>query len=111
MAKHTNQKSLFYCILRLAVGGGVLYYLLTRYLFVEVISVVSTSNLGYFGFACVLSILFQISVLSRLKWLAEWRKNNISLYDAFHINLTASFYGLFLPAKNRTDGAIRFVNC
>lgn len=32
----------------------------------------------------------------------------MSLYDVFKISLMASFYGLFLPGKNLTGGAIRF---
>lgn len=103
-----KKKSAFFGILRLGIALWIIYYLINKYLFTKVISSISSSNIGYLTSACVLSIIFQILVSSRLKLLVEQQEIPISLYDVFKINLIAAFYGLFLPAKNITGGAIRF---
>lgn len=104
----SKRKSAFFGMLRLCIAVWILYYLVSKYLYTEVISSVSSSNLSCLGFACVLSILFQILLSGRLKLLAEWQGILISVYDVFKISLMASFYALFLPSRNLTGGAIRF---
>lgn len=108
MTISSTKRSFIFNILRTVFAIFLIVYLLNKFLFSEIVSYISSSSLIFIAVACVFSMLFQIIVSYRLKLLAEWQGIPISIYKVFKINLIATFYGLFLPAKNLTGGAIRF---
>lgn len=108
MTNSSTKRSFIFNVLRSGFAICLIVYLLNKYLVSEVISSITSSILIFIIVACVFSIFFQILVSNRLKLLAEWQGIPVSIYQVFKINLIATFYGLFLPARNVAGGAIRF---
>jgi hypothetical protein len=95
-------------ILRIGVAVGILYYMLNRFLLTEVVSSIGSVKLNYVVTACIMSFLIQVIISKRLQVIAVQQGIGISVSRALDINLTAVFYGLFLPGKSLTGNAIRY---
>jgi uncharacterized protein (TIRG00374 family) len=101
-------KGFLFFLLRVAVALGILFYLLKKIPLSRVIDSLFSVNLGFVFSAFLASILLQLVLAYRLRLLTEKQKINISTFDLLCINLSAVFYGLFLPGGNLTGGVVRF---
>ncbi|GBD39748.1 hypothetical protein HRbin37_02034 [bacterium HR37] len=101
-------KGVLFFLLRVAVALGILFYLLKKIPISRVIDSLLSVNLGFVFSAFLASILLQLVLAYRLRLLTEKQKINISTFDLLCINLSAVFYGLFLPGGNLTGGVVRF---
>jgi uncharacterized protein (TIRG00374 family) len=101
-------KGVLFSLLRVAVALGILFYLLKKISLSRVIDSLFSVNVGFVFSAFLVSILLQLVLAYRLRLLTEKQKINISTFDLLYINLSAVFYGLFLPGGNLTGGVVRF---
>lgn len=101
-------KGVLFFLLRVAVALGILFYLLKKIPLSRVIDSLFSVNVGFVFSAFLASILLQLVLAYRLRLLTEKQKINISTFDLLCINLSAFFYGLFLPGGNLTGGMVRF---
>lgn len=103
-----STKSVVFCVLRLSVTLGILYYLLHKIPLYKVIGSLASANINYVLPACLISILLQFFILFRLKFLVDRQGMSVSALRVFDINLGAVFYRLFLPGGNLTEAAVRY---
>jgi len=101
-------KKRLWVILRFAVAFVIILYLLSKIGLSDVISSILSANLIYLLSAIVVNLLVWFIASYRLKFFSDLQGLNISTFQAFEINLSTVFYGLFLPGGNLTGGAIKF---
>lgn len=103
-----KSKRFFFSLLRLSFAIGILYYLLSKIPLSEVIASVTSAKVDYVIAAFIISILSQLILAHRFRFLTDKQGLSLSTSQVLEINLAAVFYGLFLPGGNLTGGAIRF---
>lgn len=108
MSHTVNTKKFFLWILRLGISVGITYYLFTRISFSEIIAGVASANLSYILIAFLIFLLACFIAAFRLKFLTDRQGMTLSVLKILGINLSAIFYGLFLPGGNFTGGLIRW---
>ena len=94
-------------VLRIGVAIGILAFLFRRVRIIHVRDVLSGAESSWVAAAFASSMALQWLVASRLRRLVRTQDLAISTFDAFEINLTSRFYGLFLPGGNMTSIAVR----
>lgn len=95
-------------ILRFAVAIAIIIFLFTKINIPNVISSILSAK-PYYIIPAFLVTLFAWLVNSyRLKFFSNLQGLAISTFQAFEINLSTLFYGLFLPGGNLTGGIIKF---
>lgn len=103
-----KRKRFVFSLLRLSIAFGILYYLLSKIPLSKVIASVTSARVVYVITAFILSILSQLILAHRLRFLTDKQGMTLPTSQVLKINLAAIFYGLFLPGGNLTGGAIRF---
>ena len=103
-----KSKRFFFGLLRLSIAFGIIYYLLSKIPLSEVIASVTSARVDYVIAAFIISILSQLILAHRLRFLTDKQGMSLPTSQILEINLAAVFYGLFLPGGNLTGGAIRF---
>ncbi len=101
-------KKRIWIILRFAVAFAIILYLLSKINLSDVKSSILSANHVYLIFALVLDFVVWLIASYRLKFFSARQGLNITTFQAFEINLSTVFYGLFLPGGNLTGGAIKF---
>ncbi len=101
-------KGVLFFLLRVAVALVILFYLLRKIPISRVIDSLFSVSVGFVFAAFLASILLQLVLAYRLRLLTEKQKIYISTFDLLCINLSAVFYGLFLPGGSLTGGVVRF---
>jgi len=95
-------------IIRFAVAITIIVFLITKISVHDVLSSTISANLGYVILAVILTVFAWIVSSYRLKFFSALQGLKISTFQAFEINLSTLFYGLFLPGGNLTGGFIKF---
>ena len=95
-------------ILRFAVAITIIVFLITKISVHDVVSSIISAKIEYVILALILTILAWIVTSYRLKFFTALQGLKISTFQAFEINLSTLFYGLFLPGGNLTGGFIKF---
>lgn len=95
-------------ILRFAIAIAIIISLLTKISIPDVAGSIISAKLHYVILAIIVSILAWIVASYRLKFFSALQGLVISTFQAFEINLSTLFYGLFLPGGNLTGGIIKF---
>jgi len=95
-------------ILRFAIAIVIIIFLLTKIGIADVINSVLSAKLHYVIPAIIITFLSWIVASYRLKFFSNMHGLAISTFQAFEINLSTLFYGLFLPGENLTGGVIKF---
>lgn len=101
-------KSVFLISLRACVAFGILYYLFSKIPLSIVMSSLSTAKLNYLVMAYIITLVMHLIAGYRLKFFTKNQGLQFSVFQAIEINMSAVFYGLFLPGGNLAGGAIRF---
>ncbi len=101
-------KNVFFISLRVCVAFGILYYLFSRIPLSIVISSLTSSKFNYLVMASIITLVMHLIAGYRLKFFTKNQGLPISLFQAIEINMSAVFYGIFLPGGNLSGGAIRF---
>jgi uncharacterized protein (TIRG00374 family) len=101
-------KEFSFGLIRFSVAFGILYYLLNKIPFSEVMASISSSKATHIIVSCTISIILQFVLANRLKFLCDRQGFSLSLPSVLEINITAVFYGVFLPGGSLAGGAIRF---
>ncbi len=95
-------------ILRFAIAIAIIIFLLTKINIPDVVGAIISAKLHYVIPAIILSLLASLVAAYRLKFFSALQGLAISTFQAFEINLSTLFYGLFLPGGNLTGGIIKF---
>jgi len=95
-------------ILRFAIAIAIIIFLFTKISIPDVVGSIISAQLHYVILAIIVSILAWIVASYRLKFFSALQGLVISTFQAFEINLSTLFYGLFLPGGNLTGGIIKF---
>lgn len=92
-------------LIRIIIAFGILYYLFIKIPYQDVVVSLSSANLQYLIPGLLVSILGHLIIGLRLKILTDEQGMSISIYQIFEINISTTFYRMFLPGG---AGAIRF---
>jgi len=95
-------------ILRFAIAIAIIIFLFTKISIADVINSVLSAKLHYVTPAIILTLLAWYGASYRLKFFSNMQGLTISTFQAFEIDVSALFYGLFLPGGNLTGGVIKF---
>ncbi|MGB2692307.1 MAG: lysylphosphatidylglycerol synthase transmembrane domain-containing protein [Thermodesulfobacteriota bacterium] len=95
-------------IIRFAIAIAIIIFLFTKISFPDVVGSIISAKLHYVILAIIVSVLAWIVASYRLKFFSALQGLLISMFQAFEINLSTLFYGLFLPGGNLTGGIIKF---
>ena len=95
-------------ILRFAIAIAIIIFLFTKISVQDVVGSIISAKLYYVILAIIISIFAWIVASYRLKFFSALQGLIISTFQAFEINLSTLFYGLFLPGGNLTGGIIKF---
>jgi hypothetical protein len=95
-------------ILRFAIAIAIIIFLFTKISIPDVVGSIISAKLHYVILAIIVSVLAWILSSYRLKFFSALQGLIISTFQAFEINLSTLFYGLFLPGGNLTGGIIKF---
>ena len=95
-------------IIRFAVAIAIIVYLITKINIANVANSFVSAHIVYVIPAIILALLAWAVTSYRLKYFSALNGLCISTFQAFEINLSTIFYGLFLPGGNLTGGIIKF---
>ena len=95
-------------ILRFAIAIAIIIFLLTKISIADVINSVLSAKLLYVTPAIILTLLAWYVASYKLKFFSNMQGLTISTFQAFEIDVSTLFYGLFLPGGNLTGGVIKF---
>ncbi len=95
-------------ILRFTVAIAIIVFLFTKINIQDVLNSLITAKLHYVIPAVIFTLLAWAVTSYRLKYFSALNGLYISTFQAFEINLSTIFYGLFLPGGNVTGGIIKF---
>ncbi|MCH7517564.1 MAG: flippase-like domain-containing protein [Candidatus Dadabacteria bacterium] len=95
-------------ILRFAIAIAIIIFLFTKINIPDVINSALSAKLHYVTPAIILTLLAWYVASYRLKFFSNMQGLAISMFQAFEINVSTLFYGLFLPGGNLTGGVIKF---
>ena len=95
-------------ILRFVVAIAIIVFLFTKISIPDVVNSIISAKLNYVILALILTIVSWTVSSYRLKFFTSLQGLSISTFQAFEINLSTLFYGLFLPGGNLTGGIIKF---
>ncbi len=94
-------------VFRIAVSAGLLGFLFSRIPVAQVLEALGRIDFRYAAAVFATALAVQFLVSHRLKLIAAAQGIQVSLFRALEINLSAAFYGLFVPGGNLSRGAIR----
>jgi len=94
-------------LFKLAVAGGLLYYVFRVVPFAEVLQSLRSAQIGKAGAGLALLFVARIIAAVRMKVLTDKQGLSFSLSEIFEIGTTATFYGLILPGT-LSGGLIRW---
>jgi len=100
--------NIFLLVARLLIPACILYYIFRNFPISEVISIMTSSKIEYLLMGFVLFLVINLFSGYRLKIISENQDITITTFQAIEINLSKTFYGLFLPGGSLTGGTIRF---
>jgi len=95
-------------ILRFAIAIAIIIFLFTKISIPNVIVSILSAKLHYIIPAFIITLFSWLIISYRLKFFSALQGLAISTFQALEINLSALFYGLFLPGGNLTGGVIKF---
>jgi glycosyltransferase 2 family protein len=97
----------FWILIRIIIAVGILYYLFINIPYQEVVVSLLSANLEYLIPSLLIIILGHLIVGLRLKLLTDGQGMSLSIYQIFKINISTTFYRLFLPGAFSAS-AVRF---
>jgi uncharacterized protein (TIRG00374 family) len=103
-----STRAYLWLLTRIIIAFGILGYLFIKIPYQDVVVSLSSANLHYLISGLLLSILGHLIISLRLKILMDEQGMNLSLNRIFEINLSTTFYRLFLPGGAFFTGVIRF---
>lgn len=106
--KHINVRRLLLWALRLFITVSILYYLLTKISFTEVIASITSVKVGYVLIGFLISIFIRYIAAYRMKLLTDRQGMSLSALQILGISFSTIFYGLFLPGGYLTGGLVRW---
>ena len=95
-------------ILRFTVAIAIIVFLLTKISIPDVVDSIISAKIHYIIAAFIVSSFSWLILSYRLKFFSNMQGLTISTFQAFEINVSTLFYGLFLPGGNLTGGVIKF---
>ena len=95
-------------IIRFAISIAIIIFLLTKISIPDVVGSIISAKIHYIIAAFIVSPFTWLILSYRLKFFSNMQGLTISTFQAFEINLSTLFYGLFLPGGNLTGGVIKF---
>ncbi|HET6465642.1 MAG TPA: lysylphosphatidylglycerol synthase transmembrane domain-containing protein [Nitrospiria bacterium] len=95
-------------ILRFSVALGILSLLFSKIPLSEILAAIHSAKINYLLAAFSLSLLTQVILAHRLRFLTDQQGMLFTSSEILEINLSSVFYGLFLPGGNLAAGAVRF---
>ena len=102
-----NIKRVIRFLLRWTVAVSLLIYIFRKVPFAAVYDAIYTAKGVFVGLGFLISLVVQSTIAERLRRLSVVQGIAISIRKTLEINLTALFYGLFLPGGSLTGIAIR----
>lgn len=103
-----NVRRLLLWTLRLFITVSILYYLLTKISFTEVIASITSVKVGYVLIGFLIWIFIRYIAACRMKLLTDRQGISLSVLQILGINFSTIFYGLFLPGGYLTGGLVRW---
>lgn len=94
-------------VLKVAVSGGVLWYLFTHIPLREITGVLEDIHLGHLLLGLLVLPVYQLVAAAQQKILTDHHEMALSVLELTEISIVASFYALFLPGY-LAGGVIRW---
>lgn len=102
-----NPRRLAKAAFRIAVAAGLLSYLFSKIPVSRAMEALVQIETHQVAATFASALAMQCVISQRLRLIADGQGICVSLFRALDINLSAMFYGLFVPGGNLSKGAIR----